>query len=90
MHALKSICMDMNCIQPRLTPLKKHVSYHHLSNDLSQTTIRFLLDGFTSNGAGLLEQSGKLTLLGLEVAIATNVLVVDVNVGHGPLVGDFL
>ncbi|TVY19779.1 Altered inheritance of mitochondria protein 18 [Lachnellula arida] len=39
---------------------------------------------------GLLQQLGQLTLRGLEIRVATNVLLVDVDVGNGGLAIDFL
>lgn len=42
------------------------------------------------NGVRLLQQGWKLALLGLQLGVAANVLVVDEDVGHGALVGDLL
>lgn len=45
---------------------------------------------YASNGASILQQSGELALLGLEVAVAANVLLLDVDIGHATLARDFL
>jgi hypothetical protein len=42
------------------------------------------------DGASRLQQSVKLALLGLQVAVATNVLLLDEDIGHAALAGDFL
>jgi hypothetical protein len=44
----------------------------------------------TLNGTSILQELSKITLLGLEIRVATNVLLLDVDVGNGGLTVDFL
>lgn len=42
------------------------------------------------DGTGAFQKSIQLRLFGLEIGVATNVLLGDEDVGHGSLAGDFL
>lgn len=43
-----------------------------------------------SNRTSLLQQCRQFALDGLQVGVAADVLLVDEDVGHGPLVGELL
>lgn len=48
------------------------------------------MSGCNLESSSILQQPGKVILLGLKVRVTSNVLLLDEDVGHGPLVGDFL